>query len=179
MQVFAQIGVQASAADTEVLIRCQAAGAPRITCAALSTLLLADRSRLLAAELPCRRGAFVAGEAAAGVRECKIVYPQCKTPAFTPSSWAEAGVGAACVARSSAVPDTRLQLEFVYGYEGVNNTGSNVFYNCQRQVRVRGGRACPALMLHPHASKVRALQMQEGTHMRHAAPASGLQSACR
>ena len=91
-------------------------------------------SRNMATSAPNRKGAFIANDTSAGHTECKITYLPCKTPVYTPSGWAEEGCGDDVMARSSQVPDKRLVLEFVYGYDGVNNTSTNVFYNCQRQV---------------------------------------------
>jgi hypothetical protein len=101
----------------------------------LSKMVLSDRSRLLATEMPTRKGAYVGGDVSAGHCQCKIVYYQSKKPVYTPSGWAAHGAGDVIIQRSSCVPESRLVLEFVYGYDGICNTSANVFYNCQRQVR--------------------------------------------
>ena len=98
-------------------------------------MLLSDKSRQLANDVPMRRGAFVAGDPSGGMCECKISYHPSKHPVYTPSDWDEAGCGDSVILRSSAVPDSRLNLEFVYGYAGADNTASNIFYNCNCQVR--------------------------------------------
>jgi hypothetical protein len=99
-------------------------------------MLLSDRSRQLATEVPTRKGAFAVGDVRAANTECKVSYHPSKMPVLSPSDWEEKGVGDEVIARSSEVPDTRLQLEFVYGYAGIENLASNVFYNCERQVRI-------------------------------------------
>ena len=110
--------------------------------ATLSRLAIADASRQLAAGVPNRKGAFAAVDDAAGHSGCKITYYPSKTPVYTPSGWTDAGAGQDVIARSSQVPASRLELEFAYGYDGISNTSANVFYNCQRQVRLPACARC-------------------------------------
>ena len=53
----------------------------------------------------------------------KIVYPQCRTGVFTPTDW-----NPELARRSAQRPRASLQLEFVYGYGGLDNTSPNLFY---------------------------------------------------
>lgn len=43
----------------------------------------------------------------------KIKYPQCKKGVWPPSNW-----DPRAAERSAQLPDVRLKLEFVYGYDG-------------------------------------------------------------
>lgn len=43
----------------------------------------------------------------------KILYPQCKKGVWPPNDW-----DPALAERSAQLPDARLQLEWVYGYDG-------------------------------------------------------------
>lgn len=58
-----------------------------------------------------QRGAYPAGRPATHMG--KIVYPECKKGVWPPSGW-DPALGL----RSSAVPDARLALEWVHGYDG-------------------------------------------------------------
>ncbi|KXZ56858.1 hypothetical protein GPECTOR_1g774 [Gonium pectorale] len=53
----------------------------------------------------------------------KITYRPCRKPVFPPSNWD----GTAAL-RSAKKPKAGLKLEFVYGYAGVENTASNIFF---------------------------------------------------
>ncbi|KAG1660169.1 hypothetical protein FOA52_005269 [Chlamydomonas sp. UWO 241] len=59
----------------------------------------------------------------------KVVYQPCRTVVYTPRGW-----DPKLAARSAALPDAELQLEFVYGYAGKANVSKNVFYNGDGQV---------------------------------------------
>ena len=54
----------------------------------------------------------------------KLKYRPCRTPVFPPTDWA-----ATSAARSAAKPTAGLRLQFVYGYDGIENTSNNVFFN--------------------------------------------------
>ncbi|GAX81084.1 hypothetical protein CEUSTIGMA_g8518.t1 [Chlamydomonas eustigma] len=68
-----------------------------------------------------QHGAFKAG--APATHTGKIKYPQCKKGVWPPSNW-----DPRLAERSSELPDIRLQLEFVYGYDGMQATAPNLFY---------------------------------------------------
>lgn len=53
----------------------------------------------------------------------KIIYPECRKGVFTPSTFDVDKVD-----WSSRVPDASLQLEHVYGYAGLKNTATNLYY---------------------------------------------------
>lgn len=59
----------------------------------------------------------------------KIMYPQSKKGVFAPSNWSPA-----TAARSFALPEKRLQLSFVFGYEGKATTSSNMCFNAHGEV---------------------------------------------
>jgi hypothetical protein len=134
VQLFGKIGVQMSPSEGAAFIACHSHSPGAIACADILRVILSDRSRLLASDMPFRKGAFVAGDLEAGRSERKIVYPPSKTAVYTPSEWSDGKTGKACIAHSSMVPDSRLELEFVYGYDGMSNTSTNLFYNFKRQV---------------------------------------------
>eukprot|EP00854_Cymbomonas_tetramitiformis_P005597 gene5597-6783_t len=77
-------------------------------------------SRKLGQEM-IRKGAFVAGQKAnfSG----KILYPQCRKGVFAPTDW-----DPSLARRSAELPEASLELEFVYGYNGLHNTAPNLFY---------------------------------------------------
>lgn len=54
----------------------------------------------------------------------KVMYPQCKQGVFAPSSW-----HAAAAEQSAKLPDEKLGLEFVHGYEGQSTTSNNMACN--------------------------------------------------
>jgi hypothetical protein len=134
MQIFSKLGIRMSPSEGAAFIASHSDNPELISRECILKVLLSERSRLLASELPVRKGAFTAGDFEGARSASKIVYAPCKTAVHTPSDWSE--TGAACIARSSTVPDSRLELDFVYGYDGMSNTSTNVFYNCQRQVSV-------------------------------------------
>ena len=68
-----------------------------------------------------RRGAFEAGVQA--THRGKILYPPCRTGVFPPSDWSPH-----LAERSGEKPGPGLKLEFVYGYAGLRNNASNLFY---------------------------------------------------
>jgi hypothetical protein len=61
--------------------------------------------------LAVRKGAFVAGQG--GNFHGKILYRYCRKPVYTPSDW-----DPSLADRSAELPDARLVLEFIYGYQG-------------------------------------------------------------
>ena len=149
MQGLRLLGITATPEDVLALLHRHHYTLPTITAPTLCRLLLTEPSRNQSGPLATKRGAFTCGDSAAGRRDCKVVYKPCKTPVYTPSGWAEPGCGDAVIARSSEVPDARLALEFVYGFDGHSNTSASLFYNCERQVRYDGVswgvRACKLL----------------------------------
>jgi len=68
-----------------------------------------------------RRGAFESGVPA--THRGKILYPPCRTGVFPPSDWSPR-----LAERSGEKPGPGLKLEFVYGYAGLRNNASNLFY---------------------------------------------------
>lgn len=74
-----------------------------------------------------QQGAYKAGKPATHVG--KIKYPQCKKGVWPPSDW-----DPRLAARSAELPDARLKLEFVYGYDGVQGTAPNLFYTSSQEV---------------------------------------------
>ena len=54
----------------------------------------------------------------------KIRYPQSKAGVFAPTDW-----DPVLAQRSARLPNTRLQLSFVFGYDGKQATSPNLFYN--------------------------------------------------
>lgn len=68
-----------------------------------------------------QRGAYQAGKPATHIG--KILYPQCKKGVWPPSDW-----NPQLAERSAQLPDSRLMLEFVYGYDGFQGTSPNIFY---------------------------------------------------
>lgn len=48
----------------------------------------------------------------------KIIYPQCKQGVFAPSNFTHE-----MMAQSCKLPDAKLTLEFVYGYDGYGQSG--------------------------------------------------------
>eukprot|EP00873_Tetraselmis_striata_P042208 jgi/Tetstr1/462472/TSEL_007468.t1 len=68
-----------------------------------------------------RRNPYKAGEPATYVGE--ILYPQCRKGVFPPSDW-----DPSIADRSAMLPDIELELDFVYGYSGLQNTAPNLFY---------------------------------------------------
>ncbi|KAG1660540.1 hypothetical protein FOA52_003891 [Chlamydomonas sp. UWO 241] len=74
-----------------------------------------------------QRGAWKAG--APATHAGKIKYPQCKKGVWPPSGW-----DPRLAERSAQLPDARLTLEFVYGYDGMQATSNNVFYTATGEV---------------------------------------------
>ena len=116
----------------------------RMPCTVFADALLVGRSRLMGINAKVQRGAFEASpqpKAGLDIRPrqklpkqprpggLKIIYPECRKGVFTPSSFS---VGE--VALSSRVPDARLELEHVYGYAGLKNTSTNLFYDAAGRV---------------------------------------------
>ncbi|GFR41097.1 hypothetical protein Agub_g1741 [Astrephomene gubernaculifera] len=85
-----------------------------------ATKLLSSPMRLLALE-PEQKGPYKAGRDASF--RGKITYRYCRKPVFPPSDW-----DGAPALRSAKKPKPGLKLEFVYGYGGVDNTASNIFF---------------------------------------------------
>lgn len=116
------LGVPVTAAEAEALVDKLGGARGSLPFAAFRKAMLTHPLRQLADSAPVRRGAFVAGQSAAF--HGKIIYPPCRTGVFTPSDWDPALAG-----RSAELPETRLHLEFVYGYDGVAATSPNLFYS--------------------------------------------------
>lgn len=53
----------------------------------------------------------------------KILYPRCRKGVYAPSDF-----DLELADRSTTEPDAALELEFVYGYDGVTNTAPNLFF---------------------------------------------------
>jgi len=68
-----------------------------------------------------QKGAYKAGQPASHTG--KIQYPQCKKGVWPPSNWTPH-----LAERSAQLPDLKLKLEFVYGYDGLEATAPNIFY---------------------------------------------------
>ncbi|KAK3270161.1 hypothetical protein CYMTET_21428 [Cymbomonas tetramitiformis] len=82
------------------------------------------RARLRAREGNMRQQAYTKGKQQEPADfNGKIVYPPCRTGVFPPTKWSSS-----LTTRSAKPPDARLQLDFVYGYNGTNNLTGNVFY---------------------------------------------------
>jgi len=58
-----------------------------------------------------RKGAFQAGYSSNF--HGKIIYSKCRKPVYTPSDW-----DPALAERSADLPDARLVLQYIYGYQG-------------------------------------------------------------
>jgi len=89
--------------------------------------LVTQPARQLASEMPVRKGAFQAGYSANF--HGKIIYPKCRKPVYTPSDW-----DPALAERSSDLPDARLVLQYIYGYQGKENTAQNLFYTADNKL---------------------------------------------
>jgi hypothetical protein len=61
--------------------------------------------------------------------EGKIMYPQSKKGVFAPCGWSPA-----LAERSNRLPQKRLQLSYVFGYEGKAATSPNMFFNAAAEV---------------------------------------------
>ncbi|PNH12713.1 Lipoxygenase y domain-containing protein 1 [Tetrabaena socialis] len=85
-----------------------------------ATKLLSSPARLLALE-PEQKGPYKANRDT--TFRGKITYRYCRKPVFPPSDW-----DGSPALRSARKPKAGLQLEFVYGYAGVENTASNIFF---------------------------------------------------
>lgn len=83
---------------------------------------------------PERKGAFQAGERANF--NGKIKYRHCKKPVYTPADW-----DPRLADRSAELPNARLMLDFVYGYQGAT---SEVFAQGQG---VQGNTSTAAVLL--------------------------------
>ena len=70
-----------------------------------------------------QHGAYKISGGAPATHMGKIKYPQCKKGVWPPSNWEPS-----IADRSAQLPDVRLKLEFVYGYDGMQATSPNVFY---------------------------------------------------
>ncbi|GIL85815.1 hypothetical protein Vretimale_19546 [Volvox reticuliferus] len=75
----------------------------------------------MAASEEVQRGAYQPGKPA--THTGKILYPECKKGVWPPSNW-----DARLAERSAKLPDVRLALEFVHGYDGHLATAPNIFY---------------------------------------------------
>ncbi|MEW5309958.1 MAG: hypothetical protein WDW38_001797 [Sanguina aurantia] len=88
--------------------------------------LLTSSARTLALE-PEQKEAYVDGRNA--TFRGKILYKYCRKPVFPPSNW-----DGTPALRSSKRPKAHLELEFVYGYAGINTTSPNLFYAADGRV---------------------------------------------
>ena len=87
----------------------------------VDALLLGAPRQIMLENDNVQKGAYKAGKP--GTHVGKIHYPQCKKGVWPPSDW-----DPRMALRSSKVPEARLKLEFVYGYDGVQGTAPNLFY---------------------------------------------------
>ncbi|KAG2487374.1 hypothetical protein HYH03_013944 [Edaphochlamys debaryana] len=93
-----------------------------------SDALVMGASRLdMAANDTVQRGAYVAGQPATHMG--KILYPEAKKGVWPPSNW-----DPRLAERSAQLPDVRLSLEFVHGYDGHLATSPNIFYTASGEV---------------------------------------------
>ncbi|GFR42918.1 hypothetical protein Agub_g3918, partial [Astrephomene gubernaculifera] len=100
----------------------------RLPYARFAAVLLTQPSRQLAEEMPIRAGPF--RDVHAAQFHGKIKDRRCRKPLYTPANW-DPQLDAA---RSAELPNTRLVLQFVYGYNGKDATSQNLFYNCLGQL---------------------------------------------
>ncbi|KAG2422675.1 hypothetical protein HXX76_015839 [Chlamydomonas incerta] len=91
-------------------------------------VLLTQPSRQLAEEMPIRAGPFK--DVGATNFHGKIKDKHCRKPLYTPTNWDPSVDGA----RSAELPNSRLVLQFVYGYNGKDSTAQNLFYNALGQM---------------------------------------------
>ncbi|KAJ9506292.1 hypothetical protein QJQ45_013870, partial [Haematococcus lacustris] len=121
--VCAQVGVTVSDAEARALFR-RFGYDTALPYERFAHMLLTQPARQLAEDLPTRKGAFTAGSSAQF--NGKILYRHCRKPVYTPSDW-DPGLAE----RSSDLPSARLVLDFVYGYQGKENTSQNLFYTSE------------------------------------------------
>ena len=87
-------------------------------------LIIHSINRQLAEDMPTKKGAFQPGQSAHF--NGKILYKPCRKPVYTPSDW-----DPSLAERSSELPNARLVLDFIYGYQGKSNTAQNLFYTSE------------------------------------------------
>mmetsp|Transcript_34365 Transcript_34365/g.76299 ORF Transcript_34365/g.76299 Transcript_34365/m.76299 type:complete len:1172 (-) Transcript_34365:306-3821(-) len=124
--VCAQLGVSVSIPEAQGLFRRNGYEAV-MPYQRFAHALLTQPARQMAEDLPSRKGAFQAG--ANANFSGKILYKQCRKPVYTPTDW-----DPRLADRSAELPLARLVLEFVYGYEGKENTAQNLFYTSEGKV---------------------------------------------
>jgi len=127
VEICAALGVPASETEAKALFAFRGHPGSSMPFVELRRVLLASPLRQLIEAANVRRGAFVAGESADF--RGKIIYPPCRTGVHTPTDW-----DPALAVRSATIPDARLRLEHVYGYDGVTSTSRNVFYTADGDV---------------------------------------------
>ena len=118
--IWSRLGVEVSVAEATALFKKHGFAKGVIPYKRFMELLLKSPSRSLT-EGTVKKGAF--NLTGPFTHNGKILYPQCRKGVYPPSDWTkELG------ARSAELPSAALKLEFVYGYAGVHNTSSNLFY---------------------------------------------------
>jgi len=118
--IWSRLGVEVTGAEATALFKKHGFAKGIIPYKRFMELLLKSPSRTLT-EGTVKKGAF--NLTGPFTHNGKIIYPQCRKGVYPPSNWTKQ-LGA----RSAELPDASLRLEFVYGYAGVHNTSSNLFY---------------------------------------------------
>ncbi|GLC69071.1 hypothetical protein PLESTF_000783800 [Pleodorina starrii] len=121
-----QLGVECGVAEAQRLFE-RFGYKDRLPYSRFAHVLLTQPSRQLAEEMPIRHGPFK--DVMAANFHGKIKDKRCRKPLYTPTSW-DPQVDAA---RSAELPNKRLVLNFVYGYNGKDATSQNLFYNSSGQ----------------------------------------------
>ncbi|KAF5831718.1 WD40-repeat-containing domain protein [Dunaliella salina] len=124
--VCAQVGLKVSQAEAQALF--ERYGFDTV----LPLKLFIDKlvkqpNRQLGSQMAVRKSAFQVGERAdfSG----KITYPKCRKAVYTPSDW-----DPALAERSAELPDAGLVLQYIYGYQGKENTAQNIFYTAENKL---------------------------------------------
>ncbi|GAX82495.1 hypothetical protein CEUSTIGMA_g9922.t1 [Chlamydomonas eustigma] len=126
ISVCEQVGVVVSAAEAQALFRRHGYEGV-MPYERFAYTLLTQPARQLAEDMPVRKGAFEAGQNANF--NGKILYRQCRKPVYTPTDW-----DPSVAKRSAELPNARLILDFIYGYQGKDNTQQNLFYTSESKV---------------------------------------------
>eukprot|EP00879_Flechtneria_rotunda_P030506 GHRR01033144.1.p1 GENE.GHRR01033144.1~~GHRR01033144.1.p1 ORF type:complete len:307 (+),score=82.64 GHRR01033144.1:162-1082(+) len=89
----------------------------------VEALVVGGPRQIMLMESQVQHGAYSAGQPAKHTG--KIIYPECKSGVWPPSNW-----DPSLAARSSKLPEARLELDFVYGYDAHRATSNNLWVNC-------------------------------------------------
>ncbi|GIL71076.1 hypothetical protein Vretimale_17844 [Volvox reticuliferus] len=125
--ISSQLGVECSVAEAQRLFE-RFGFKDRLPYTRFANILLTQPSRQLAEEMAIRHGPFK--DVMAANFHGKIKDKRCRKPLYTPTNWDPQVDGA----RSAELPNKRLVLNFVYGYNGKDATSQNLFYNAAGQV---------------------------------------------